>query len=238
MSLLYPLRRIFRRTDRTMHPFDRMHRVDTSGLLYPDQLATGSPADALSEGYYATAPSLFHGMISLWRRHLGRPLSSYAFIDLGCGKGRALLLASTYPFRQVIGIELHSDLAQTARRNAARWLRTPRACGEIKVVTGDATVDPLDGIATDVPVICFLFNSFGEDAVRRLARNLAAAAQTRTAPIDLIYLHPDQHHALRQSAGMQILADEELPLSPEDVAADAFAVETDRCTLYRVAGLG
>jgi SAM-dependent methyltransferase len=216
-----------------MHPFDRRHRVDTSGLFYPDQLATGSPADAMSEGYYATAPSLFHGMISLWRRHLTRPLSSYAFVDLGCGKGRVLLLASTYPFRQVLGIELHTDLAETARRNAKLWLRRSRACPSIEVVRGDATADPLDGAMEAVPVVCFLFNAFGAEAVRRLAKNLTAAACRRTAPIDLLYLHPDQHRVL-VDAGLQVLADEEIPLSDEDSDADAFEVEADRCTLYRM----
>lgn len=230
MSLLYSFRRLFRRTDRTKHPFDRRHRIDTSGLIYPDQLATGSPADAMSEGYYATAPSLFHGMISLWRKRLARPLSSYAFIDLGCGKGRVLLMASTYPFRQVLGIEIHKELAETARRNAARWSRGYAA---IEVRTGDATLDPVGGLAADVPVVCFLFNAFGTEAVRRMAANLTASARRRTGPIDLLYLHPDQHRVLVEM-GLQVLADEQLSLSSEDTGADAFKVATDRCTLYRI----
>lgn len=232
MSLLYSFRRMFRRNDRTVHPFDRLHHVDTSGLLYPDQLQTGSPADELSEGYYATAPSLFDGIIALWRRRLARPLSSCEFIDLGCGKGRVLLMASAYPFRRVLGIEIHAALAGTARRNAARW---KRGRAPIEVVTRDATLNPLGGVAQDIPCLCFMFNAFSAMAVRRLADSLTQAAAGRTAPIDLLYLHPDQHQVL-MDAGMELLEDAELALSGEDAAADAFQVATDRCTLYRVPG--
>lgn len=85
---------------------------------------TGHDRDAESAGYYATAPSLFCGALSEWMATLpeiGLTLEDYAFLDLGCGKGRALLLASEYPFRQVTGMELHPGLAAVARRNLDLW---------------------------------------------------------------------------------------------------------------------
>lgn len=106
------------------HPFDRRYRVDTAGLFYADQLVTGHERDAESAGYYATAPSLFCGALAEWMATLpeiGLTLSDYAFLDLGCGKGRIVLLASEYPFRQVTGVELHPGLAAIARRNLRLW---------------------------------------------------------------------------------------------------------------------
>jgi tRNA1(Val) A37 N6-methylase TrmN6 len=32
-------------------------------------------------------------------------LTDYSFIDLGAGKGLALLLASKYPFKSIVGVE-------------------------------------------------------------------------------------------------------------------------------------
>jgi hypothetical protein len=67
----------------------------------------------------------------------------------------------------------------------------------------------------------------------QLIEGLAAAARARSAPIDLIYVHPEQDALVRQ-AGFQVLADEEVAFSAEDAAADVFEVASDRCTIYRV----
>ena len=45
----------------------------------------------------------------------------YALVDLGCGKGRVLAVASELPFRRVVGVELSPILARAARRNARCW---------------------------------------------------------------------------------------------------------------------
>lgn len=224
--------------DREVHPFDREHGVNTSGLMYADVLATGHPHDAASEGYYATAPSLFHGALNLWQKALGAPslrpsapssLAGYSFIDLGCGKGRVLLMASDYPFRKVMGVELSPKLAKVARRNLAVWLRRPRACRQVSVMVGDVMQLRLP----DGPVVLFLFNSFGAAVMTELLEGLAAAAKTRSAPIDLISIHPE-HDALVRPFGL-VLSDEEIAFSPEDAAADVFEVVSDRCTVYRLA---
>src|SRR5215472_6482773 len=49
------------------HPFDRAHGVDTGGLIYADPAAEGHAGGRHNAGYYATAPSLFHGAMALWR---------------------------------------------------------------------------------------------------------------------------------------------------------------------------
>ena len=217
------------------HPFDRAHRVDTGGLIYADGLSTGHEHDIHSSGYYATAPSLFRGAIERWRATLEPSsfrISDYAFVDIGCGKGRVVLLASEYAFREVVGVELNPQLASTARRNLRRWMRRKRACRNVRIAQGDALSFPLP----DGPVVLFFFNSFEEEMVRMWVDSLLEAAATRSAPIDLIYLHPEHHKVVSATPGIRILADTELALSPEDSAADAFGVSFDRCTIYRIAG--
>src|SRR5579871_5889958 len=99
--------------DQSIHPWDTATGLDTSGLLYANRLATGHAHDKHSEGYYATAPSLFYGAIARWRATLaGHAIEDYSLFDLGCGKGRVLLLAAEYPFRSITGIELHAGLAR------------------------------------------------------------------------------------------------------------------------------
>jgi SAM-dependent methyltransferase len=63
---------------------------------------------------------------------------SDVFLDYGCGKGRAVVVAATLPFRRVIGVDLVDALCEIARRNvkaASRHLR----CQDVEIITADAT---------------------------------------------------------------------------------------------------
>ena len=233
-EVLRALAENFRRpvaAEQQTHPFDRLHGVDTSGLLYADALATGHPNDFYSEGYYATAPSLFHGALASWQMTLSGPsIEDYTFVDLGCGKGRVLMMAAEYPFRAIVGVELSAKLVRIARRTLEKWMRPPRACRVVSVVEGDVLQLPVP----EGPVVLFLFNSFEAEMVKRLLDRLAANSQTRAAPIDVIYIHPEHDNLVRQTAGVALLSDENISFSAEDAAADAFEVSVDRCCVYRL----
>lgn len=220
------------------HPFDLRYGVDTEGLLYAADLSTGHSSDRFNEGYYATAPSLFEGAIACWRQTLsGCSIEDYAFIDLGCGMGRVLLLASRLPFRCVRGIELHPRLARLARRNARKWLKKKwfRAIPQrrITVETGDVLAVDWQRELAAGPLILFLFNSFGAEVLTALLCRLADAAGAVSGSFDLIYLHPDHDALVAGTPGMERLALVEVPLDEEDAAADAFGVASDAVAIYR-----
>jgi SAM-dependent methyltransferase len=225
------LRRLFPSPE-SIHPFDRAHHVDTGGLIFADGLSAGHEHDIHSAGYYATAPSLLRGAIAHWRETLEPSvrLSDYAFVDIGCGKGRVVMLASEYAFREVIGVELNPQLASVARRNLHRWMSRKRACPNVRIAHTDALSFPLP----EGPVVLFFFNSFEEEMVRMWLDSLVEAAAARTAPIDLIYMHPEHQNCVRRTPGVKLLIDTVIALTPEDAAADVFGVSFDRCTIYRL----
>ena len=228
--------RALRFLSRDRHPFDRRHHVETSGLLYADRLATGHEHDRHSAGYYATAPSLFRGSLLLWTGTLaasGLTLPDYSLVDIGCGKGRAVMLASEYGFREVIGVELNPALAAVARSNLRKWMRHARACRNLRIVAADALTWSLP----DGPVALFFFNSFEQEMTKMWLSRLAQVAATRTSPIDLIYVHPEFDAFVRQTQGMEPLAHADIAFAQDDVAADTFGVDSDRCAIYRLAGL-
>lgn len=236
-SLLHRLRRLILRPSQSepAHPFDRAHGVDTSGLYYPDRLPTGHPHDRYSEGYYATAPSLFHGALAKWQATLpagGPGLRHYTFVDLGTGKGRVVLMASGYPFRAVRGIELNPALVRTSRRNLRRWTSAGHAvCPDVRVDQGDVLGPELERILdASAPVVLFLFNSFGADLLRPLLHKLAAPRRLT----DLIYIHPDHDQLVAQTPGFELLTHTEVPFTFEDTRADLFGVSSDMCSIYRL----
>ncbi len=233
-------------TPDNQHPFDRRHRVDTGGLLYADRLATGHAHDGHNAGYYATAPSLFHGAIDLWRQTLpatGCTVSDYTLVDIGCGKGRVLMLAVEYPFPEIVGVELNPHLARVARKNLRKWQRRSQQIGvphvpgfgtwdsdhRVQILEADALSIPLPA----GPVALFYFNSFERPMMEMWLSRLAELSRRRTAPLDLIYIHPEFERLVHQVSGVRVVVEAEIRFSDEDAGADAFGVSSDQCSVYR-----
>jgi hypothetical protein len=63
----------------------------------------------------------------------------YTFIDYGSGKGRALLLASEYPFKRIIGLEFSPDLHRAAETNIHLYRSRSQKCWNIQSLNLDFT---------------------------------------------------------------------------------------------------
>lgn len=222
------------------HPFDVRYRVDTGGLMYAGELPTGRAADRYSEGYYATAPSLFRGAMRCWLGTLpgsGLAVEDYLFVDLGCGKGRVLMLASEWGFQSIRGIELNRGLARIGGRNVRRWVRRNKpVCRDIGVQCGDVLEYGDLRELPDGPVLLFIFNAFGAEVLAPLMEKVSRAARGREAPVDLIYVHPDHDELVARMPGIELLRYAEIPFSDEDAQADVFGVSSDFCSVYRFCG--
>jgi tRNA1(Val) A37 N6-methylase TrmN6 len=70
-----------------------------------------------------THPKLVYRILNLLNPEPGR----YDFVDFGSGKGRVLLIASQFPFCQVIGVEFDRRLHAIAQENI-RLFDGPRQC--------------------------------------------------------------------------------------------------------------
>jgi SAM-dependent methyltransferase len=117
-----------------------------------------------------------------------------AFLDLGSGKGRMLLLAARYPFRRIIGVELSESLTAIARRNLARSRLRPR-CRDIELVTGDA----LDFAIPDDITVVYLFNPFRDAIFDGVVRRLEESVDRRPRSVRVIYRNPIYNDRLLRS---------------------------------------
>ncbi|MGB6974966.1 MAG: class I SAM-dependent methyltransferase [Terracidiphilus sp.] len=199
------------------HPFDAEHGARTSGLVAGRHLKSGHRNDRHSTAYFGVAPSVFRQLMARWRRlRPGLRTEEFAFVDVGAGMGRAILLAAELPFRSVTGVELHATLARIARRNAALWRAAGKARAQMKVVCGDAAEFRFPAGRC----VAFLFNPFGPAVMRRLVKNVAAQFTDRLDELDLVYVNHEQEGVLEAERGMARMFRGRVQRSGADARAD------------------
>src|SRR4029079_4234472 len=93
--------------------FDRRFGTETSVMLSVIQSELPPQYRDHATGYWPAVEGVVHHIL----RRLPVRYEDYVFVDAGCGKGRAMLIASMYPFAAIAGIELSPLIAETARRN-------------------------------------------------------------------------------------------------------------------------
>ncbi len=225
----------------SIHPFDLAHAVDTSGYLRADHLHT--PANTptplhgsalWSTAYYAIAPSLFDQSLRLLTQALTpTSLHNFTFLDLGCGKGRALLLASLHPFHQILGVELDPALAATAHRNLQTFHHPAQLCRDLRVLHADAT-DPtlFDRLAPSAPTVLFLYHPFLAPVLRRVLHNLTRSLARHPRDLWLLYLNPEPLATLRHFPALHLHTRTLLHITPEDDLPDRFGFRSEELAIF------
>jgi SAM-dependent methyltransferase len=107
------------------------------------------------------------------------------FLDLGSGMGRAVLLAATYPFRKVIGVEITPQLNASAQKNCA-LIRSRLRCRDIEFHVADAREFQIAG---DITVI-YLWNPFFESVLAPVFENIRASLRETPRAITILYVSP------------------------------------------------
>jgi SAM-dependent methyltransferase len=108
-------------------------------------------------------------------RAVVRRLPRWKFVDLGCGKGRALIIAHQEGFTDLVGVDFSSALCRAARRNLDR----------LGVTASVLTMDARTFVFPQEPSVVFLYNPFGPGILRDVLRN-AASQQPRI----FVYVNP------------------------------------------------
>jgi SAM-dependent methyltransferase len=125
---------------------------------------------------------------------------SDAVIDLGCGKGGAMLTLAQYPFLFVDGVELSNQLADTAFKN----LQTKRI-SNARVFCMDAA----DFVDLDPYTHIYMYNPFPELVMRCVLKNLNESLLRRERSLTLIYKNPVFNSLLLEHGFTKILQTEQ-----------------------------
>ncbi len=108
MSLLYLLGTFLGEPPRDK--FDNKYGVSTSEALSLDELGID---DKYAVFYVPTHERVMEHIL----KNININYADFVFVDFGCGKGRAVLMAMGIPFKQVIGVELSSVSSNIAKKN-------------------------------------------------------------------------------------------------------------------------
>ena len=91
--------------------FDQKYGVETSKLVWLTNVSSHNYVHGIR--YEACSPVACQWAIEA----AGIDHKDYWFVDVGCGKGRPLLIASRYGFPRLIGIDYCAKLCQKAKHN-------------------------------------------------------------------------------------------------------------------------
>jgi hypothetical protein len=168
--------------------FDRrlgVHTRGTEGFANRERILQGIQSDSKDgvTGFGPTDPAIIADVLgSLDIRH-----EDYVFVDVGSGKGRVILIASDWPFKRVVGVELSRELHEKALENIRNRRGSAPKCGGIETVSGDATQFPLP----NGPVCLFLHNPFRlEQVMEKFLSNVERCWRESPRPIWVLYLNP------------------------------------------------
>ncbi len=166
--------------------FDRMHGVSTegefAGWTYLSDLDISSPNWIEGNDYAAIEPERFKSVLA----GTSVVFEDYIFVDFGSGKGRALLLASEYPFKRIIGLEFSSALHRVAEENIHRYQSLTQRCIHIESVN----IDFLDFVLPVQPAILFFFDPCRPPILERVLARIRQSLLADPRPITIAYVAP------------------------------------------------
>jgi len=143
-------------------------------------LELGLP-DQCCQLYTATCYVRFRQMMKLIKIRPGEDV----FLDFGSGMGRVVVLAATYPFRKVIGVELTERLNRIAQENVRRS-RSHHQCREIELHQMDARVFR---VPPEVTVVYF-WNPFCGEVLEQVFGNIRRSVLDSPRTVTIVYLSP------------------------------------------------
>jgi SAM-dependent methyltransferase len=118
-------------------------------------------------------------------------------LDIGCGKGSAILTMARYPFARVDGVEISKELVEIAREN----LRRMRVRNAVLFHSDAATFDGYDRYN-----FYYLYNPFPAVVMAETIGRIAESLKQRPRKVTLVYSNPKDRTVI-ESAGFRSIAE-------------------------------
>jgi SAM-dependent methyltransferase len=175
--------------------YDWDHEVDTtrSNVGFRSRLL----AELVAGPYFATEPWLFEEMMQA----LPIDFQDFTFIDIGSGKGRALLMAAPYGFKRVIGVEVIPEWHRVAEENIRRF------CAKGALAASESRcMDARDYEFPAGPLVVYLFNPFPEPVFAAVLERLRQSVLKNPRPVFVAYRYVEFEGLLQQCGWLEKVA--------------------------------
>ncbi len=169
--------------------FDSRFNTDTSAPVFEHGQKTAV------HFYVPTTASVIYEVLRLI------PLRAHktTFVDMGSGKGRALMIASEFPFAKIVGVELSERLHRTASENVRRYRPASQRCTNFDL----RCMDALDFQYDAEPFVLFLFDPFGREILEKVVAKLETTLKTSPREAYVVYVYPQFDDVLQNSPVLQ-----------------------------------
>lgn len=122
--------------------------------------------------------------------------ASQAVIDIGCGKGGALITFSKFPFRSIHGVDISEKLLSIAERNLKRL--------KIEHVTLSHS-NATEFTELDDYTFIYMFNPFVGEVMKKVISNINHSLQSRPREVTIIYKNPVCHDLIIENSNFRII---------------------------------
>ena len=182
---------------RKSDPFDLQYGTDTARIVSVGALDVSEEHFQHATRYEAVVPEAFFSMM----KELPIAHEQFVFVDLGSGKGRALLLASRFPFKQIVGVEVSQNLTGIARKNIQLFTDERQRCHEIHTVCQDA----LDYQLPRQDLVVYLYNPFDAHFMERMLNSIEKSVHDFPRKVYVVYHWPLHGNVWDRSINFQAI---------------------------------
>ncbi|MBE3119989.1 MAG: class I SAM-dependent methyltransferase, partial [Candidatus Atribacteria bacterium] len=186
--LLPSIRAQIRERKKRAMAFDEQFGVNTAGRIHQTRLKINNPNQLHAVLYEGSDPKYFRDAINA----LPIDYERFVLIDFGSGKGRAILLASEFPFKRIVGVEFSEELHRIAQENIRRFHSDKCKCKLIESIC-------MDAIAYQLPndhLVCYFFNPFDETLMAQMLANIRDFLSQNPREIFIVYYNPREGHLI------------------------------------------
>jgi Methyltransferase domain len=171
--------------------FDSELGLDTGGIIWPKHLDGVGLNWEHGTRYEGVFPEIFRAALDAVKV----TPSDFVFLDIGAGKGRAMVMAHDIGFGRIIGIEYSPALVETCKENFHKIAAAGRDYSNVEIHCADACEFQLP---TD-PLLIFLFNPFGAAVMSQFCSRIVESLAAHPRAVRIIYGNPICDDLLMQS---------------------------------------
>jgi hypothetical protein len=117
---------------------------------------------------------------------LALDFEEYVFIDFGSGKGRALLLASEFPFKKIMGVEFSPQLHAIAQSNIRKYSSSTQRCNSLESINMDFTEFQLPS----EPCLLYFLDPCRAAIYSQILQNIRKSWEAFPRKIIIVYVSP------------------------------------------------